>query len=55
MLFKDITYIDENFNTVEHAYIGTKNGVIDYISTENPIGVTAKFTTAREEVLSPVL
>lgn len=36
MLFKDITYIDENFNTVEHAYIGTKNGVIDYISTEKP-------------------
>ena len=36
MLFKDITYIDENFNTVEHAYIGTKNGIIDYISTEKP-------------------
>ena len=35
MLFKDITYIDENFNVVEHAYIGTKNGVIDYISTAN--------------------
>ena len=34
MLFKDITYIDENFNAVEHAYVGTKNGVIDYISTE---------------------
>lgn len=32
MLFKDITYIDENFNVKEHAYIGTKNGVIDYIS-----------------------
>lgn len=35
MLFKDITYIDENFNVVEHANIGVRNGVIDYISTKS--------------------
>lgn len=36
MLFKNISYLDENFNLVSDAYVGTKNGVIEYISTEKP-------------------
>ena len=55
MLFKDITYIDENFNTVEHAYIGTKNGVIDYISTEKPDwGYGEVYDGTRRQILRQV-
>lgn len=36
MLFKNISYLDENFNLVENAYVGIKNGVIDYLSTDRP-------------------
>lgn len=55
MLFKDITYIDENFNTVEHAYVGTKNGVIDYISTEKTDWSYGEVYDGRGKVLIPGL
>ena len=53
MLFKDITYIDENFNTVEHAYVGTKNGVIDYISLQKPDWGYGEVIDGRGKVLIP--
>ena len=53
MLFKDITYIDENFNAVEHAYVGTKNGVIDYISTEKTDWGYGEVYDGRGKVLIP--
>lgn len=53
MLFKDITYIDENFNPVEHAYVGTKNGVIDYISTVKPDWGYGEVYDGRGKVLIP--
>ena len=55
MLFKDITYIDENFNAVEHAYVGTKNGVIDYISTEKTDWGYGEVYDGRGKVLIPGL
>ncbi len=55
MLFKDITYIDENFNAVEHAYVGTKNGVIDYISTEKTDWSYGEVYDGRGKVLIPGL
>ena len=36
MLFSDISYIDQNFNVQEHAYIGVKEGRISYIGSTPP-------------------
>lgn len=36
MLFSNITYIDEHYQSVAHAYIGTCGRKITYISTEPP-------------------
>lgn len=55
MLFKNITYIDENFNTVENAYVGTKNGVIDYISKEKTDWGYGEVYDGRGKVLIPGL
>lgn len=36
MLFKNITVLDENFDTRDNMYVGIKGGTIDYIGTEVP-------------------
>ncbi len=37
MLFKDITYIDDDFNVVHHGHIGIKDGKIAYLSENPPV------------------
>ena len=36
MIFKNITILDENFNTKENMYVGIKGEIIDYIGSEEP-------------------
>lgn len=36
MLFKDITYIDDNYNVISGYFIGTQNDKITYISEQAP-------------------
>lgn len=36
MLFENITYIDENFQSISNGYVGIKDGKIAYLSTEPP-------------------
>ena len=36
MLFKNITILDENFDTRENMYVGIKDDTVDYIGTEAP-------------------
>ena len=36
MLFKNITILDENFDTRDNMYVGIKGDVVDYIGTEAP-------------------
>jgi len=36
MLFQDITYINDSFQVVEHAFIGTEGDRITYIGTQMP-------------------
>lgn len=37
MLFKNITILDENFDTRDNMYVGIKGDTVDYIGTEAPI------------------
>lgn len=37
MLFKNITIIDEHFDAVGNQWVGTKNGLIDYIGSTEPV------------------
>lgn len=36
MLFKNISILDENFNTRDNMYVGIKGDTVDYIGTEAP-------------------
>ncbi len=55
MYFKDITIIDENFEAVSHAYVGTIEERIAYVGTKEPVdpSVYGEVYDGRGKVMLP--
>lgn len=53
MLFKDITFIDENFDIKEHYYIGVKSDRISYIGNEMPQDDFGEVISGENRLLLP--